>query len=88
MRRVRAINTDARGRPAVRYTPSSLGVGTKHDGQRYEVHLCERCFFGNLAYIKQEQRVLHMFDKVESADVDADDIGLAARDDFFCDLPT
>jgi hypothetical protein len=22
-----------------------LGYGTKHDGERYEIHLCEGCFF-------------------------------------------
>lgn len=58
------------------------GFGAKHDGQRYEVHLCESCFFGSLAYIKQERRILNMFDKVE----DAEDLGLVARDDFFRDL--
>lgn len=26
------------------------GCGTKHDGERYELHLCENCFFGAIAY--------------------------------------
>lgn len=25
------------------------GFGTKHDGERYELHLCENCFFGTVA---------------------------------------
>jgi len=24
------------------------GFGTKHDGERYELHLCENCFFGTM----------------------------------------
>lgn len=58
------------------------GFGTKHDGERYELHLCESCFFGTIAYIKQERRVQGMFDKSD-LDLAADDLGLVARDDYF-----
>ncbi len=36
---------------------ANWGYGSEHDGQRFEVHLCEHCFFQTLAYIKQERRV-------------------------------
>ncbi|WP_420232757.1 hypothetical protein ACN079_28125 [Pseudomonas sp. ABY48] len=35
---------------------ANWGYGTVHDGERYEVHLCEACFFRTLAYLKQERR--------------------------------
>lgn len=60
------------------------GFGTKHDGERYEFHLCEGCFFGNIAYLKQERRVENLFDETDQASV-TDDFGLVTRDDFFGD---
>lgn len=39
------------------------GYGSvRHDGERYEVHLCEDCFFTTLAYLRQEHRTSNMFD--------------------------
>jgi hypothetical protein len=59
------------------------GYGTRHDGERYELHLCEDCFFKTIAYLKQERRTENLFsDKPADA---ADDFGLVARDDFFGD---
>ncbi|AZC51733.1 hypothetical protein C4K35_4154 [Pseudomonas chlororaphis subsp. piscium] len=59
------------------------GYGAAHDGERYEVHLCERCFFITLAYLKQERRTLHLFDgDPRSAE---DDLGLITRNDLFRD---
>jgi hypothetical protein len=59
------------------------GYGTAHDGKRYELHLCESCFFQTVAYLKQERRTQHMF----SADAPElpDDLGLVAKDDYFAD---
>ena len=37
------------------------GYGSQHDTERYEVHLCESCFFGTLAYLRQEHRINNMF---------------------------
>lgn len=37
------------------------GYGTRHDGERYEVHLCEDCFFQALANHKGERRAQIMF---------------------------
>lgn len=58
------------------------GFGTEHDGERYELHLCEGCFFGTIAYFKQERRVQNLFDENDQA-VANDDFGLIIRDDFF-----
>lgn len=60
---------------------ANWGPGAKHDGERYEVHLCESCFFGTLAYVKQERRTQHLFDESENMDVRVDDLGLLASDD-------
>jgi len=60
------------------------GFGTKHDGERYELHLCENCFFGTVAYLKQERRIQNLFDQNDQTST-ADDFGLIARDDFFGD---
>ena len=59
------------------------GYGAAHDGERYEVHLCERCFFTTLAYLKQERRTAHLFDIEPNAS--EDELGLASRNDWFRD---
>lgn len=63
------------------------GYGTQHDGERYELHLCESCFFSSLAYFKQERRVQNLFSEDGCADaVTADgSLGLVATDDYFRD---
>nr|WP_081480080.1 hypothetical protein [Pseudomonas sp. PAMC 25886] len=60
------------------------GFGTKHDGERYELHLCENCFFRTIAYIKQERRIQSLFDESEQAN--SEELGLVVRDDFFGDF--
>lgn len=57
------------------------GFGSRHDGERYCVHLCETCFFGALAYLRQERRSNTMFDDVQPMDEQV--FGLVARDDFY-----
>ncbi|WP_122312570.1 hypothetical protein [Pseudomonas coronafaciens] len=59
------------------------GYGSTHDGERYEVHLCEGCFFQALAYLRQERRTQHMFSS-ESQSSPAE-FGLVGRDDYFND---
>ena len=57
------------------------GYGSAHDGERYRVHLCETCFFGALAYLRQERRIASLFDEKQ---LDKDiGFGLIARDDLF-----
>lgn len=62
------------------------GYGAQHDGERYELHLCETCFFSTLAYIKQERRVQNVFSE-ESTHLEkaGDGLGLVAKNDYFRD---
>ncbi|MCC4261464.1 MAG: hypothetical protein V7751_19925 [Pseudoalteromonas distincta] len=55
------------------------GYGSIHDGDRYEVRLCEGCFFMTLAYLKQEHRIQRLFDEVSSQD--SDSFGLVMPND-------
>lgn len=59
------------------------GYGTKHDGERYEAHLCEHCFFLALANLKEERRAQRMFHA--DAPEQSSDLGLLVRNDFFKD---
>lgn len=58
------------------------GFGTRHDGEHYEFHLCEGCFFGTVAYFRQERRVQDLFDETEQPAA-TDDFGLVKKDDFW-----
>lgn len=60
----------------------SWGFGSVHDGERYEVHLCEPCFFRTMADLKSARMVNTMFIDV---DEDLGNFGRVARDDFFND---
>lgn len=66
------------------------GYGTKHDGERYELHLCESCFFQAVANLKQERRTQTLFSDDGRADraIVGDEFGLIAKDDFFNDSLT
>lgn len=55
------------------------GPGSGHDGQRYEVHLCELCFFQALANLKHERRTQNLFS--EDNHVLSDDLGLVKKAD-------
>ena len=44
------------------------GYGSQHDGERYLVHLCEACFFGVLAYLRQERCIHTLYDDEQAAD--------------------
>ena len=61
---------------------ASWGYGSAHDGEHYEVHLCEQCFFRTLSGLRRERIVNFMF---SDADQDLSDFGRVARDDFFND---
>lgn len=41
------------------------GYGTAHDGERYEIHLCESCFSLTVANLKQERRIQNLFSDEE-----------------------
>lgn len=57
--------------------------GSKHDGERYEVHLCEPCFFRTLAMLRRERMVNTMFD--DELDTNQDEFGLVRKDDFWAE---
>lgn len=59
------------------------GYESSHDGQRFEVHLCEHCFFQALAYLKQERRAQQLFSRDSSSEID--DLGLVVQNDYFQD---
>lgn len=42
---------------------ANWGYGSDHDGERYEIHLCEGCFFSILAALKAQYRANHMLSK-------------------------
>jgi hypothetical protein len=58
------------------------GYGSKHDGERYELHLCELCFFRTLSALRRERMVNTMFDE-NFVPTEADDFGLVRRDEFW-----
>ncbi|APV37667.1 hypothetical protein [Acinetobacter soli] len=39
------------------------GMGSKHQGEQYELHLCEACFFATVATLKRGHRVKQMFNE-------------------------
>ncbi|MCS8129952.1 hypothetical protein N1E91_12085 [Pseudomonas aeruginosa] len=51
----------------------SWGQGAKHAGEAYELHLCEPCFFGQLAGLKRDRWTLAMF--TSEADAIREDAG-------------
>lgn len=53
------------------------GVGSMHDGKRYEVRLCEHCFFRTLSTLSRERMVNTMF--VEFPDAEREEFGLVGR---------
>ena len=74
-------------------TPAQFGVlsahwgyGSQHDGERYEVHLCEGCFFSTLSGLRRQRMVEHLFDEVSDQTIKADaPFGLVERDNYFKD---
>ncbi len=62
---------------------ASWGYGSRHDGERYRVHLCEGCFFQVLLYIKQEREIQHLFN---DEPLDDREFGLIARGDYWGDI--
>lgn len=42
---------------------ANWGYASKHDGESYNIHLCEGCFFQTLAHLREARRGIRMFDK-------------------------
>ena len=60
------------------------GYGSRHDGERYEVQLCEHCFFKTLSGLRREHMVNHMFDDAtEIVGQPEEAFGLVERENYF-----
>lgn len=59
------------------------GFGSQHDGEVYELHLCEVCFFLQVSAIKRERWTQVMFTAEGDAIRDNDSFGLVSKDHFF-----
>lgn len=42
---------------------ASWGEGSAHSGEKYELHLCESCFFAQVSAIKRARWLGQMFDE-------------------------
>jgi hypothetical protein len=62
---------------------ANWGFGSKHDGELYELQLCEDCFFQTVAQIKQNRRTQGLL--TLDGGIAIEDFGLIAKDDFFGD---
>ena len=47
------------------------GYTSSHDGLRYQIHLCEHCFFSSLANLREARRGYRIFES-ESPDCEKD----------------
>ena len=47
--------------PQVGTLSAKWGYGARHDGEAYEVHLCESCFFQALSNLQEQRRGQLMF---------------------------
>jgi hypothetical protein len=54
---------------------AAWGYGSQHDGEHYEVELCESCFFETLAHLRRNREVRSMFSDDDQG-VDTKDFGL------------
>ena len=62
------------------------GYGSKHDGERYEVHLCEQCFFSTLSALRRQRMVEHMFDETSGIAGEPDaEFGQVEQGNYFKD---
>ena len=57
------------------------GYGSKHDGEHYQVHLCESCFFRVLSGLRRERMVNGMFDDEQPFSIE--DFGLVSKGNFW-----
>jgi len=59
------------------------GFGSKHDGDHYEVDLCEVCFFDTLSYLKRERQSPRVFrNEEENSFAGADEFGLVSQENL------
>lgn len=69
-------NTDTDGRgPRFGSLSASWGPGSQHPGEKYELHLCEPCFFLQVSNIKRERWAQAMFSDEADAIMADDEFG-------------
>ena len=66
---------------------AAWGAGSSRDGERYEVHLRQRCFFVALAILKHERQRETRFDENDDNQC-PDNFGFIAAGDLFNDVAT
>ena len=60
------------------------GYGSEHNGEHYEVHLCEPCFFLTLESLRQ-QRIPEILFEDDTGQWRDEKFGLIRKDDYFND---
>ena len=60
------------------------GYGSEHDGEHYEVHLCEPCFFLTLESLRQ-QRIPEILFEDDTGQWRDEKFGLIRKYDYFND---
>jgi hypothetical protein len=60
--------------PQLGVLQAAWGYGSPHDGEQYEVELCESCFFEALAQLRRNRQVHFMFS--DEQDWNIPDFGL------------
>jgi hypothetical protein len=56
-----STSQDGKHSPQFGLLQANWGYGSLHDGESYQIHLCEGCFFSTLAYLKEQKRTDYMF---------------------------
>ncbi|MCT7655007.1 hypothetical protein MBH78_10465 [Oceanimonas sp. NS1] len=51
-----STSQDGQHSPQFGMLQADWGYGSPHDGESYQVHLCEGCFFATLASLKEQKR--------------------------------
>tara|TARA_R110002124_G_scaffold287132_1_gene470621 strand:+ start:8141 stop:8443 length:303 start_codon:yes stop_codon:yes gene_type:complete len=63
---------------------ANWGYGSEHDGERYEVHLCESCFFSALGSLRRARMTEFLFEEDTRQWPDGT-FGLIRKNDYFND---
>jgi hypothetical protein len=62
---------------------ATWGFGSNHDGDRYEIDLCEVCFFDTLSHLKRERQSPRLFtDEAENSPAGAEEFGLVSKENL------
>lgn len=70
---------DGEGEPQYGTMHASWGKGSAHCGEEYELHLCESCFFSQVAEMKRVRWLAVMFDEEGDAILGDDAFGRVTK---------